>query len=192
MGSKKNAQKKKSTNRFTKKRRQIQKLLRKKYRGGEGEPEPEVKPSGFMSRIKDFWNWMTGKKDVPSPTNGEIPEAPVEEPIENPVEGPIEGPIEESVEESVEEPKLKTSEEELEEEPNLKTSEEESVEEPKLKTSEEESVEEPIKPPMKEPDEKASPFENPTEETNESPFKKIGGRKKKTKRNRSTKKRRKH
>ena len=56
MGSKKNAQRKKSTNRITKKRRQLQKNLRKKYRGGEGEPQ--VKPSGFMDRIIHFWNWI--------------------------------------------------------------------------------------------------------------------------------------
>jgi hypothetical protein len=142
MGSKKNAHRKKSTNRITKKRRQILKNLRKKYRGGEGEPEvePEVKPSGFMSRINDFWNWITGKKDVPSPTNGEIP------------------PLEESVFETPEE-------------------------EPKLETPEEESV--------RKPDEKASPFEKSVEETSENPLKKMGGKKKKTKRNRSTKKRRK-
>ena len=151
MGSKKNAHRKKSTNRITKKRRQILKNLRKKYRGGEGESEgePEVKPSGFMSRINDFWNWITGKKDVPSPTNGEIP--PLEEPI-------FETP---------------------EEEPTLETPEEE----PKLETPEEE--------PVRKLDEKASPFEKSVEETNENPLKKMGGKKKKTKQNRSTKKRRK-
>ena len=169
MGSKKNAHRKKSTNRITKKRRQILKNLRKKYRGGEGESEgePEVKPSGFMSRINDFWNWITGKKDVPSPTNGEIP--PLEEPI---FETPEEEPTLETPEE---EPKLETPEEE----PKLETPEEE----PKLETPEEE--------PVRKLDEKASPFEKSVEETNENPLKKMGGKKKKTKQNRSTKKRRK-
>jgi hypothetical protein len=179
MGSKKNAHRKKSTNRITKKRRQILKNLRKKYRGGEGEPEvePDVKPSGFMSRINDFWNWITGKKDVPSPTNGEIP--PLEEPIfETPEE---EEPIFETPEE---EPTLETPEEE----PTLETPEEE----PKLETPEEEpKLETPEEEPVRKLDEKASPFEKSVEETNENPFKKMGGKKKKTKQNRSTKKRRK-
>ena len=172
MGSKKNVLKKKSTNRLTKRRRQ--KNLRKKYRGGEGEPnvfepEPEVKPSGFMDRIKDFWNWMTGKKDVPSPTNGEIPEAsPFEEPVEA---SPFEEP---AVEASPFEEPVETT-----------PFEEPVVEEPVVETTpfEEPTVE---KPTVEEPTVETSPFKKPDVETGDIPIK-MGGRKK----NRSTKKRRK-
>ena len=183
MGSKKNAHKRKSNNRLTKKRGQIRKNLRKKYRGGEGEInvlEPEVKPSGFMGRITDFWKWITGKKDVPSPTNGEIPEAsPFAEPVE-------ESPFVEPEEKTDETPEEKSEEtpDETPEEKSDETPEEKSDETPEEKSDEKVA-------PLANPDEKSSPFENPTEETNENPFKKTGGRKKKTKQNRSTKKRRK-
>jgi hypothetical protein len=188
MGSKRNAQRKKSTNRITKKRRQLQKNLRKKYRGGEeGENtvlEPEVKPSGFMSRITNFWNWMTGKKDGPSPTNGEIPK------FENPDE---ESKLE-NHENSDEESGDNTSPFiEPMEEPPFEKPVEEPVEEAPFEKPEEEPVEEaPVGKPVEEPVEEA-PVGKPVEEPvgKASPFEKMGGKKKKAKQNRSTKKRRK-
>ena len=181
MVSKKKERKNKRATRLTKKR--VSRSHGKKHRGGEGEMESndiiesapsEPEKGGFMKRMADFWNWITGKKEGSSPTNGEIPE-----PLENPEEEP--GELVEEPGELVEEP-------------------EETMEESKEPEETMEESKEPVEPvkPMEETNEPVKP----TEETNESvpplspslatkPPGNMGGSKKKTKRTRKTKKQRK-
>ena len=171
MVSKKKERKNKRATRLTKKR--VSRSHGKKHRGGEGEMESndiiesapsEPEKGGFMKRMADFWNWITGKKEGSSPTNGEIPE-----PLENPEEEP--GELVEEPGELVEEPE-ETMEESKEPVEPVKPMEE---------------TNEPVKP-TEETNESVPPL-SPSLAT--KPPGNMGGSKKKTKRTRKTKKQRK-